>query len=154
MSLKAFHIVFIIFSTLLAIGTGAWCVWVDLIEGAPIYLAGAIASFAAAVALIIYGIWFYKKMKRLRITHMKKFLSILSLSLLVSAHEALACPFCYGAKDGKSTEHMAIAIWFLFGAVMSVIGGIGAFTFHLWRHGRMPTEPYQELTEEDLSKYE
>ena len=31
MSLKAFHIVFIIFSTLLAFGTGAWCVWVDLI---------------------------------------------------------------------------------------------------------------------------
>ena len=67
MSLKAFHIVFIIFSTLLAIGIGAWCVWVDLVEGAPIYLAGATASFAAAVALIIYGIWFYKKMKRLRI---------------------------------------------------------------------------------------
>ena len=67
MSLKAFHIVFIIFSTLLAIGTSAWCVWIDLVEGASIYLAGAIASFATAVALIIYGIWFYKKMKRLRI---------------------------------------------------------------------------------------
>jgi len=56
MSLKAFHIVFIIFSTLLALGTAAWCV-----------LAGAIASFAAAIALIIYGVWFYRKMKRLRI---------------------------------------------------------------------------------------
>src|SRR6266704_2897627 len=30
MSLKGFHIVFIIFSTLLALGIGAWCVWVDL----------------------------------------------------------------------------------------------------------------------------
>ena len=68
--------------------------------------------------------------------------------------QALACPFCYGAKDGKSTEHMAVAIWFLFGAVISVLGGIGAFSFHLWRHGRMPAEPYQEITEEDLSKYE
>jgi len=67
MSLKAFHIVFVIFSTLLAVGTCAWCLWVDLVEGAPVYLAGAIASFAAAVALIIYGVWFYKKMKRLRI---------------------------------------------------------------------------------------
>jgi putative Mn2+ efflux pump MntP len=83
-----------------------------------------------------------------------KILSILSLSILLSAQQALACPFCYGAKDGKSTEHMAVAIWFLFGAVMSVLGGIGAFSFHLWRHGRMPTEPYQEITEEDLSKYE
>jgi hypothetical protein len=40
---------------------------VDLVEGAPIYLAGAICSFAAAVALVVYGVWFYRKMKRLRI---------------------------------------------------------------------------------------
>ena len=67
MSLKGFHIVFIIFSTLLAIGTGVWCIWVDLVEGAPIYLAGAICSFLVAVALVVYGVWFYRKMKRLRI---------------------------------------------------------------------------------------
>jgi len=67
MSLKGFHIVFIIFSTLLALGIGAWCVWVDLVEGAPIYLAGAICSFVISVALVVYGVWFYRKMKRLRI---------------------------------------------------------------------------------------
>ncbi len=50
MSLKAFHIVFVIFSTLLALGVGGWCI-----------------SFACALALVIYGIWFYRKMKRLRI---------------------------------------------------------------------------------------
>src|SRR5437667_11000803 len=72
MSLKAFHIVFIIFSTLLALGVGAWCIWVDLVEGTPIYLAGAIASFVAAVALIVYGVWFYRKMKRLRIITRKR----------------------------------------------------------------------------------
>jgi putative Mn2+ efflux pump MntP len=83
-----------------------------------------------------------------------KILSILLLSIFSPLGQALACPFCYGAKDGKSTEHMAVAIWFLFGAVMSVLGGIGAFSFHLWRQGRMPAEPYQEIAEEDLSKYE
>jgi hypothetical protein len=87
--------------------------------------------------------------------HMKtKILAALLLFVLSPVGQALACPFCYGAKDGKSTEHMAVAIWFLFGAVMSVLGGIGAFSFHLWRHGRMPAEPHQEITEEDLSKYE
>jgi putative Mn2+ efflux pump MntP len=85
---------------------------------------------------------------------MKKFLSILLLSILLSVQQAAACPFCYGAKDGKSTEHMAVAIWFLFGAVMSVLGGIGAFSYHIYRHGRMPLPPHQELTEEDLAKYE
>jgi hypothetical protein len=67
MSLKGFHIVFITFSTLLALGVGAWCLWVNLVVGAPVYLPGAIASFAIAAALVVYGVWFYKKMKRLRI---------------------------------------------------------------------------------------
>jgi hypothetical protein len=67
MSLKGFHIVFIIFTTLLAIGCGGWCIWLDMVEGAPIYLGGAIASFIVAIALIIYGVWFYRKMKRLGI---------------------------------------------------------------------------------------
>jgi len=67
MSLKGFHIVFITFSTLLALVCGVWCIHVNQIAGAPIYLAGAIVCFVAAVALVIYGVWFWKKMKRLRI---------------------------------------------------------------------------------------
>src|SRR2546421_8410698 len=86
--------------------------------------------------------------------HMKKSLATFLLSILLLAQQASACPFCYGAKDGKATEHMAVAIWFLFGAVMSVIGGIGAFSFKIWRHGRMPLEPHQEINEEDLDKFD
>ena len=67
MSLKGFHIVFIVFSTLLALALGVWCIWVNLVEGAPVFLAGAIASFLFAIGLIIYGVWFYRKMKRLGI---------------------------------------------------------------------------------------
>jgi hypothetical protein len=67
MSLKAFHIIFILFSTLLAIGVGAWCLWVNLVEGVSIYLTGAIASFACAIGLVAYGFWFFRKMKRLGI---------------------------------------------------------------------------------------
>jgi hypothetical protein len=67
MSLKGFHIVFITFSTLLALGCGAWCLWINAMVGAPVYLTGAGLSFIAALALIIYGFWFYRKMKRLRL---------------------------------------------------------------------------------------
>lgn len=67
MSIKGFHILFIIFSTLLAIGMGLWCVWVNLTIGEPIYLGGAIASFVSAAGLIVYGVLFYRKMKRLRL---------------------------------------------------------------------------------------
>jgi hypothetical protein len=67
MSLKGFHIVFITISTLLALGIGAWCLWIDSTQGAPGYRVGAIGAFVAATALIAYGIWFFRKMKRLRI---------------------------------------------------------------------------------------
>ena len=70
------------------------------------------------------------------------------------AGQALACSVCYGAKDGKTTEHMAVAIWVLMGVVMSVMGGVGAFGFHIWRHANTPLEPHQELVEEDLDQYE
>ena len=68
--------------------------------------------------------------------------------------QALACSVCFGAKDSKSTENMAIAIWVLMGAVMSVLGGVGAFGFHLWRHAHTPLEPHEELVEENLDQYE
>jgi hypothetical protein len=67
MSLKGFHIVFIMFSTLLALGTGVWCVWVDLTVGEPVYRTGAIVSFVVAVGFVVYGLWFYRKMKQLRL---------------------------------------------------------------------------------------
>ena len=67
MSLKGFHIVFITVSTLLALGAGAWCLWIDSVHGSPAFRLGAICSFVAAAALITYGIWFLRKMKRLRI---------------------------------------------------------------------------------------
>lgn len=67
MSLKGFHIVFITLSTLLALWLGAYCVRIYMRADAPAYLVGAAVSFAAAVGLVVYGVWFWKKMKRLRL---------------------------------------------------------------------------------------
>jgi uncharacterized membrane protein YccC len=67
MSLKGFHIVFITFSTLLALGGAGLCIRVNRLAGGSGYLIGAVICFAAALALVVYGVWFYKKMKRLRI---------------------------------------------------------------------------------------
>jgi hypothetical protein len=83
-----------------------------------------------------------------------KIISILLLSILSPVGQAMACAVCYTGKGSKVTEHMAIAIWALMGAVMSVLGGVGAFSFHLWRHARMLLEPHQELAEEDLDQYD
>ena len=67
MSLKGFHIVFITFSTLLALGSGVWCLWIDSVHGSPTFRIGAVCSFLIGAGLVAYGIWFWRKMKRLRI---------------------------------------------------------------------------------------
>jgi hypothetical protein len=77
-----------------------------------------------------------------------------ALVLGFQVKETLACSVCFGAADGKSGQHMAVAVWVLMGVVMSVMGGVGAFSLHLWRHANTPLEPHQELTEEDLGRYE
>jgi len=83
-----------------------------------------------------------------------KLITLCALLLCSQAGQALACSVCYGQTPTKTTQNMAVAIWFLMAVMMSVLGGLGAFSFHLWKHGRMPLEPHQELTEEDLNKYD
>ena len=63
MSLKAFHVFFVIVSTLCALGFGAWAVADYLRTGSGGALAMGILGFAAAVALVWYGLWFLRKLK-------------------------------------------------------------------------------------------
>ncbi len=62
--------------------------------------------------------------------------------------------FALARRNRKRAQSMAVAIWFMMGAVMSVLTGVGALSFKLWKHGRMPLEPHQELVEEDFQKYD
>ena len=81
---------------------------------------------------------------------------ILTLLVLLTSQvgQAFACAVCSAAPQSQSAKSMAVAIWFMMAAVMSVLGGVGLFGFHIWRHGRMPLEPHQELLDEDLKQYD
>lgn len=83
-----------------------------------------------------------------------KLITLLTLLLVSPTVPALACATCMGAKDSETTAHMAVAIWVMIGAVMSVLAGVGAFGIHLWRHSSVPLEPHEELIDEDLEKYD
>ena len=63
MSLKAFHIVFIIFSTALAVGLGAWATRDFAQSGSWAHLSLGVGSFIASVVLTVYGVWFLRKLK-------------------------------------------------------------------------------------------
>lgn len=64
MSLKAFHIFFVIVSTLMSGFVGVWALRQALhtSDGAGFFVLG-VGALLAAVALPIYGVWFLKKMK-------------------------------------------------------------------------------------------
>jgi len=62
-SLKAFHVFFVIVSTLCALGFGAWAIGDYLRTGNIGVLALGVLGFAAAAALVWYGLWFLRKLK-------------------------------------------------------------------------------------------
>jgi len=63
MSLKAFHIVFIALSTVLAVGFGVWATNDFAQSGSWVQLALGVGSFAGSVVLVSYGVWFLRKLK-------------------------------------------------------------------------------------------
>jgi hypothetical protein len=62
-SLKAFHIFFIVVSALMAFGVAAWALLSYTASGSFGYLAAAIGSVIAGAGLIFYGVKFLKKLK-------------------------------------------------------------------------------------------
>ena len=65
MSLKAFHVVFVTVSTLLAFGFGFWGITEYQASREPAYLAMGGGSLVAGGALVVYGRYFLKKLKKI-----------------------------------------------------------------------------------------
>ncbi len=63
MSLKTFHIVFIVFSVLLAFGVAVWAFQSYAGNGNTMMIVAGIASAVIGIGLIIYGVKFLKKLK-------------------------------------------------------------------------------------------
>ena len=66
MSLKAFHLFFIVVSTILAAFTGAWAISEYQTAHEWGYIVASVGSLAAAAALVVYGAAFQRKMKHIR----------------------------------------------------------------------------------------
>ncbi len=63
MSLKAFHIFFIVASTALCVGFGVWSTQDFARSGSFVHLALGVGSFIASILLACYGVWFLRKLK-------------------------------------------------------------------------------------------
>jgi hypothetical protein len=66
MSLKAVHLVFVTALTALTLGCGAWFLRLYRApDGSRADLLFSCVSFAASVAVVVYGRYFLKKLKRI-----------------------------------------------------------------------------------------
>ena len=63
MSLKSFHIVFVVASVLLTAGFGYWSLQTFQQSGDGLMLTLSLTSFVAAAGLLFYGVWFLRKLK-------------------------------------------------------------------------------------------
>ena len=64
MSLKAFHVIFISAAVVLALWLGLWAWDQRQATGSGSFLALSGGSFAAAVGLVAYEVWFLRKTKK------------------------------------------------------------------------------------------
>lgn len=63
MSLKAFHIVFVLTAAAFGLGLGAWAVRDYRAAGSTASLVIAVGAFLGTAILIPFGVWFLRKLK-------------------------------------------------------------------------------------------
>ncbi len=63
MSLKAFHIFFIVVSVALCVGLGVWGTQDFARSGNGVHLALGVGAFIGSILLACYGVWFLRKLK-------------------------------------------------------------------------------------------
>jgi hypothetical protein len=66
MNLRLFHAVLILFSAILAVVFGIWCLDGYGRANGATNLFGAVTSFAVSLGLVVYDSWFLRKTRRLR----------------------------------------------------------------------------------------
>ena len=122
MSLKGFHILLISLSSLLALVFGGWSVRGYVESGSPWYLAGAVFSFVAAVGLVVYVVWFARKIRTPEEQERRRRNSLQSLVLLagswlLGSNPLPACSVCYGEAAGPMIDGARLGVYLLFGLV-------------------------------------
>lgn len=112
MSLKTFHVFFIVASFLLSAYFGGWSYREYNYEADSMMLFMAIGSFAIATSLLVYLIWILKRLRNF------SFLSLVFLSLY--SNFADACGVCIGNPNSPLTLAVNEGVW----ALLFIIGGV------------------------------
>ena len=125
MSLKAFHLVFVVASILLGLVVGGWGVMEYRANGEISALIMGLTFLIMGIGLILYGKRMLKKTEHI---------GYLSLYLFFGLnHNAHAYATCYGESDSPMAEGMNAGIFVLLaivGCTLAAIAGFFVFIMH------------------------
>lgn len=127
MSLKAFHLIFVIASILLGLGVGGWGMLEYRATGETAPLAIGLVFLVMGIGLLFYGRRMLKKTKDIG------YLALAALFLL--EQNASACATCFGESDAPMAEGMNAGIFTLLLVVGGMLTGIAGFFAYLIRRG-------------------
>ena len=129
MSLKTFHLVFVIASILLGLSVGTWGVYEYRATGELDALAMGLLFLVMGVTLMVYGRRMLKKTKHIGY--------LAFAALLFTQQNTAACATCYGESDAPMAEGMNAGIMVLLVIIGGVLSGLGAFGIFLARRARL-----------------
>lgn len=83
-------------------------------------------------------------------TQLSRFLSATACAAALFAPKTLlACSVCMGASDSPVAPAINAAIFLLMGFVGSMLAGVAAFGFYLFRRSKMPRPPHEQFLHPD-----
>ena len=127
MSLKAFHLIFVIASILLGLGVGGWGIHEYRTQGELGSLVIGVVFFTMGIALFFYGRRMLKKTKDI---------GYLALAVMFMLEQsASACATCFGESDAPMAEGMNAGIFTLLIVVGGTLAGIATFFIYIIRRG-------------------
>lgn len=121
MSLKAFHLVFILASIALSVLFGVWCFEEYSYTDSRLTLFMGIGSLLSTVGLSAYLVWFLKKLRHI---------GFVALALLFSPQIAEACSVCIGSPESLAVKSANSAILFLLVVISSLLVGFAGLFIH------------------------
>ena len=128
MSLRGFHIFFIVISGLLSLFLLGWGIYDFKVTGNMMGIGLALLGAASAVALTVYARWFLKKYPKLT----PMLVSLLAAGLmLVEAPWAQACGVCYKDPNNPLTKGAIMGVLVLGLIISGLLVGI-AYIGYTW----------------------
>lgn len=145
MNLRVFHIVFIVASLGLSFLLAGWNFRAWNLGGAAWHLWLAVACALAGVGLVVYGQWFFRKVRspqqeRARRRKRIRPVPLVLLALWFAPRAAEACTVCYGEAEGPMIDGARIGVFVLYGLVLFVQIGLIAFFLTLRRRAKRYAE--------------